>query len=171
MQQRTCIVSVFTLSMAMAFGVSTMAADLPKEGNFNVDFISFGTFKATAIGKERVLSTYELNGLWLGKGFGDHLTWHDFGLFDIANGMEQFQGYSVGIDPNGDQIVIDVASDGKFPADAKSYSGKFTFTTGTGKYAGISGGATFTCHSPDFRTAAEGTFAQYCNHSGSYKLP
>jgi hypothetical protein len=87
MQPRTCLLSAFTLSTAMAFGVATMAADLPKA------------------------------------------------------------------------------------ADAKSYSGKFTFTTGTGKYAGISGGGTFTCHSPDFRTAAEGTYAQYCTDSGSYKLP
>jgi hypothetical protein len=83
-----------------------------------------------------------------------------FGLSDIANGMNQFRGYSVGIDPSGDQIVGDYASDGKIPADAKSYSGKFTVTTGTGKYAGISGGGTFTCHSPDFGTAAEGTYAQ-----------
>jgi hypothetical protein len=171
MQPRTCLLSAFTLSTAMAFGVATMAADLPKEGNFNVDFIASGTFKATAIGKERALSTYEMNGLWLGKGFGDHLTWHDFGLSDTTNGMQQFRGYSAGTDPNGDQIVADYASDGKFPADAKSYSGKFTFTTGTGKYAGISGGGTFTCHSPDFRTAAEGTYAQYCTDSGSYKLP
>ena len=56
MKQRTCILSVFTLSMAMAFGVATMAADLPKEGTFNVDYIILGTFKATAIGKERVLT-------------------------------------------------------------------------------------------------------------------
>jgi hypothetical protein len=171
MQPRTCLLSAFTLSTAMAFGVATMAADLPKEGTFNVDYISFGTFKATAIGKERFLNTFDENGLWLGKGFGDHVTFHVFGLGDIANGMEQFRGYSVGTDPSGDQIVVDFASDGKFPADSKSYNGKFTFTTGTGKYVGISGGATFTCHSPEFRTAAEGTFAQYCTMSGNYKLP
>lgn len=90
---------------------------------------------------------------------------------DIANGMEQFTGYGVGTDPNGDQLVIDFASDGKFPTEAKSFSGKFTITTGTGKYIGISGSGTFTCHSPDFRTAAEGTFARSCTNSGSYKLP
>src|ERR1700722_6023156 len=129
MQQRTCILSAFTLSMAMAFGVAAMAADLPKEGTFNVDYTSFGTFKATAIGKERALSTWDQNGLWLGKGFGDHVTWHCFGLSDITNGMEQFNGYCVGTDPNGDQLVLDAASDGKHPTDAKSYSGKFTFTT------------------------------------------
>ncbi len=86
--------------------------------------------------KERVLNTFDENGLWPGKGFGDHVTFHVFGFGDIANGMEQFRGYSVGTDPNGDQIVVDFASDGKFPADAKSYKGKFTFTTVPGSMSG-----------------------------------
>jgi hypothetical protein len=171
MQQRTFLLSAFTLSASMAFGFAAAAADLPKEGTFNVDYTAFGTVKGTAIGKERIMFTSDENGLYLGKGFGDHVTLHNFGLGDIANGMEQFRGYGVGTDPNGDQIVFDYVSDGKFPADAKSYSGNITFTTGTGKYAGISGGGPFTCHSPEFRTAAEGTYAQSCTQSGSYKLP
>jgi hypothetical protein len=172
MQSRTCILSAFTLSIAMVSGAVAMAADLPKEGTFNQDYTAFGTFKAYAIGKERVLATFDENGLALSKGFGDHMTYHCFGLADIVSGMRnQYHGHCVGTDPNGDQIVVDFASDGKFPADAKSYSGKFTFTTGTGKYTGISGGASVTCYGPQFRTAAEGTSAQYCTHSGSYKLP
>ena len=117
MQQRACLLSAFTLSTAMAFGVTAMAADLPKEGTFNVDYTAFGTFKAYAIGKERVLFNTDENGLYLGKGFGDHVTWHAFGMGDIANGMQQFHGYSVGTDPSGDQIVAEYASDGKFPFD------------------------------------------------------
>ena len=35
MQQRTSILSVFTLSTAMAFGAAALAADLPKEGKYN----------------------------------------------------------------------------------------------------------------------------------------
>jgi hypothetical protein len=163
--------SAFTLSMAMASGAAAMAADLPKEGTFNQDYTAFGTFKAYAIGKERVLATFDENGLTLSEGFGDHMTYLCFGLADILSGMNQYQGHCVGTDPNGDQIAVDFASDGKFPADAKSYSGKFTFTTGTGKYTGISGGASVTCYGNQFRTAAEGTSAQYCTHSGSYKLP
>ena len=85
--------------------------------------------------------------------------------------MEQDRGYCAATDPTGDQLVADVASDEKYPADAKSFGGKLTFTTGTGKYAGISGGGTFTCHGREFRTAAEGTYANYCTNSGSYKIP
>jgi hypothetical protein len=99
------------------------------------------------------------------------MTWHCFGLIDILSGMEQFHGYCVGFDPDGDQLVWDIASGGKFPADAKQIKGNVTITTGTGKYAGISGGGTFTCHGPEFRTAAEGTYASYCLQEGRYKLP
>jgi hypothetical protein len=169
MLQRTCILSVFTLSMAMASGAVAIAADLPKEGTFSVDYTGFGTSKLTAIGKERALITFDENALWLGKGFGDHMTSHSFGMEDITNGMAQIRGYAVGTDPTGDQFVVD--ADGKWPADAKILNFKFTFTTGTGKFAGISGSGTGTCNGPEFRTAAEGTYAQHCALSGSYKLP
>jgi hypothetical protein len=171
MQSRTCILSAFTLSTAMAFGAAAMAADMPKEGTYNDDYAAYGTAKATAIGKERVLVVWDENGLWLSKGLGNHMTWHCFGLGDITSGMEQDRGYCAATDPTGDQLVGDVASDEKYPAGAKSFSGKLTFTTGTGKYAGISGGGTFTCHGREFRTAAEGTYVNYCTNQGSYKIP
>jgi hypothetical protein len=171
MQPRTRMLSALTLGTGMAFGAAGMAADMPKEGTYDDEYAAYGTSKATAIGKERVLVSFDHNGLWLSKGFGNHMTWHCFGLADITNGMEQFHGYCVGTDPNGDQLVGDISSVGKFPADAKSADGKLTFTTGTGRYAGISGGGTFTCHGSEFRTAVEGTSAEYCTNSGSYKIP
>jgi hypothetical protein len=84
--------------------------------------------------------------------------------------MAQWQGYCMVTDPTGDQVVANVASDGKYAADAKSYNGTGTFTTGTGKYAGISGGWTFVGHAPEFRTAAQGTHVQYGSLQGSYKI-
>src|SRR5271165_1744962 len=112
MQPRTCILSAFTLSTAMAVGAAAMAADLPKEGTFNVTFSGSGTAKATAIGKERLLIAWDLNGLTVGTGLFDHMTWHCFGLNDTANGMRQYNGYCIMTDPAGDQIVGDIASDG-----------------------------------------------------------
>jgi hypothetical protein len=170
MQPRTFILTV-TLGTAMAFGTTTLADELPKEGTYNTDYYAYGTFKAVTIGKDRVLATFDENGLWPNKGFGDHVTWHCFGLADITSGMEQVRGYCVGTDPDGDQLVGDVASDGKFPANAKSFVVKVTYTTGTGKYTGITGGHISTCHGHDFRTAAEGSYALYNTNSGSYKLP
>jgi len=74
-------------------------------------------------------------------------------------------------DPAGDQIVGNIATDGKFAADAKTFSVSGTITTGTGRYTGISGGWNFVQHGPDFRTAAEGTYTTYGPLEGSYKLP
>jgi hypothetical protein len=56
-------------------------------------------------------------------------------------------------------------------ADAKTYDATTTFTTGTGKYTGITGGATIVVHGPEFRTATEGTSVQYGEIQAKYKLP
>jgi hypothetical protein len=109
--------------------------------------------------------------LTVGNGFLDHATWHCFGLYDVASGMAQRQGYCVATDPAGDQVVSNVASNGKYAADAKSFNGTGTFTTGTGKYAGVSGGWTMVGHVPEFRTAVpESTYVQYGPLQGSYKI-
>jgi hypothetical protein len=155
----------------MFLGSAAMAADLPKEGTLGWTYSSAGTAKATPVGKERVLSAWDENGLSVGNGLFDHVTWHCWGIEDIAKGMSQFQGYCVGTDPAGDQIVGEVASDGKFPADTKSVKVVGKLTTGTGKYVGISGDFTFVGHGPEFKTAGEGTYAQYGTGQGSYKLP
>jgi hypothetical protein len=169
MQPRTSMLRAAALSAAMFLGSAAMAADLPKEGTFTYTYSSAGTFKATPVGKERLLLAWDENGLSVGSGLVDHMTWHCWGLVDTAKGMTQVRGYCVGTDPAGDQIVGDVASDR--PADAKSHKTAGKLTTGTGKYAGISGDLTFVCHGPEFRTAVEGTYVEYCPAQGSYKLP
>jgi hypothetical protein len=155
----------------MAVGAKAMAADLPKEGKSSVTLAGAGTAKATAIGKERVLIAWDENDLTVGTGIFDHTTWHCFGLYDVMNATVQVQGYCVVTDTVGDQIVGNIATDGKPAADAKSFSVTATITTGTGKYAGISGGWTIVVHGPEFRTATEGTYVTYGPLQGSYKLP
>ena len=156
---------------ALTLGIAAPALAQMKEGTFSGTYSSYGTYKGIPIGKERFLSAYEDNGLSLTNGFEDHMTWHCFGLYDVMNAMAQWQGYCVGTDPAGDQVVSNVASDGKYAADAKSYNATGTFTTGTGKYAGISGSWTFVGHAPEFRTAApESTFVQNGPMQGSYKI-
>jgi hypothetical protein len=169
MQPRTRLLSAFTLSTAIAFGVVAMAADLPKEGTFSGTLSNFGTVKATPVGKERLLVMFDENGSVVSSGLLDHTTVHCWGLGDYTNGVGQAHGYCVSMDPAGDQIVINITGDGRL--DAKSFNGTATFTTGTGKYAGISGGYTIILHGPEFRTAAEGTYVQYGKMEGSYTLP
>jgi hypothetical protein len=169
MQPRTSTLSAFTLSTAMFFGVAAMAADLPKEGTYSGTYSSYGTIKATAVGKERVVMTFDEHGLSLGKGIIDRIIWHCFGLIDVVSGIGQNQGHCVGTDPDGDQIVVDYASD-KFAPDAKTTPVTVKLTTGTGKYAGISGGHTFIAHNDVFQSA-DGTSVFYGPLEGSYKLP
>jgi hypothetical protein len=173
MQQATCILTGFTLVTAMTFGITAMAADPPKEGTFSGTYAGAGTFlKTYPVGKERSVSLWEDNSFTVGKGFLDHMTWHCVGTRSIMTGVGQFSGYCVVTDPTGDQIAADIASDGIFPADAKTTPAKGTFTTGTGKYAGISSSLTNVLHPPaEFRTAAEGIFANYDDFQATYKLP
>jgi hypothetical protein len=171
MQSHGSILSAFTLSAAMAFGAAAMAGDLPKEGTSSGTYSSFGTAKATAIGKERLLVAFDENGLTLTNGFVDHMTWHCWGTGDFTNGMGQGQGYCVGTDPTGDQLVGNFGPDEKHTPDQKSWNGSATYTTGTGKYAGISGGWTYVIHVNEFRPATEGTFLNYVTFQAHYKLP
>jgi len=63
MQKRTCSLFAVTLS-TLFFGISAIAADLPKEGTFSGTYAAFtNTVKATPIGKERLLLTFDQNGL------------------------------------------------------------------------------------------------------------
>jgi hypothetical protein len=156
---------------ALALGIAAPALAQTKEGTFSGTYSGAGTYKATAIGKEGFLNAWDISGFTVSNGFLDHATWHCFGLYDIVNNMAQWQGYCVATDPAGDQIASTVASDGKYAADAKTYNGTGTFTMGTGKYAGISGGWKSVNHAPEFRTGApESTYVQYASIQGSYKI-
>ncbi len=173
MQSRTRLRSAlpFALGVALASSTAAIAEDLPKEGTYNVTFSAFGTFKATAVGKEVILFSFDESGPIVGNGLLDHMTWHSWGLFNITNGIALTPiAYWVLTDPNGDQLAATFSGD-KWPKDAKSFTGSATWITGTGKYAGISGNVKVECHGPEFRTAAEGTYVQYCGVQGSYKLP
>ncbi len=153
----------------MAFGAAAMAADLPKEGTFSGTGAAAGTYKAYPVGKDRYVGTAEENGLLVGNGFLDHMTGHCFGTFSGASGIEQYQGYCVFTDPDGDQIVADGAV--KHASNAKSFDASSTFTSGTGKYTGITGGTTEVLHGPEFKTPADGAYVQYGEIQGRYKLP
>jgi hypothetical protein len=111
--------SAFVFGAAIFFGTAAMAADLPKKGSYSTIYASFGTAKATRIGKDRMLIVFDENGLKVGQGVMDHTTWHCFGLSDIASGMVRHHGYCVATNPDGDQMVGDFASDDKYRADAK----------------------------------------------------
>ena len=79
-------------------------------------------------------------------------------------------------------VATDLANDqliGAFvasplPMSEKDRPGKFEFTGGTGKYAGITGAFSYVVHPQEFPFPALAAANHYVNHNtyeGSYKLP
>ena len=155
---------------ALALGIATPTLAQMKEGTYSGTYSSYGTSKATVIGKERLLLNFDENGLTITNGFLDHMTWHCYGLADFMNGTGQAHGTCVGTDPAGDQLVLDFGPDEKHAPDQKTWNGPARFTSGTGKFAGVSGVHTYVIHN-EFRPGAEGTYVNYVTFEGRYKLP
>jgi len=164
------VVSVVLGLCVTAGAIAAMAADLPKEGTSTGTYTGSGTFKATAIGKDRILTSFDGDGVSLMTGFADHMTWHCWGFGEYTNGVGGDQGYCVGTDSSGDQVV-DMFVDDKHALDAKSFSGTDKWSGGTGKYIGISGGGRGTCSSADLKAPTPGTFFLHCpTVEWTYKL-
>src|SRR5690242_14819918 len=112
MQARTTLLSAAALGFALLVG-STRAADLPKEGTFTATYSATGTHKQIPLGEERWVASYEEDGLIVGSGPFDHMTFHCSGVIDGVKTIIAFHGICVGTDPAGDQIALDSVSDGK----------------------------------------------------------
>src|ERR1700733_12577862 len=169
MQQRTCPLSAFTLSTCMAFGAVAVAGDLPKEGTYKATYSSSSPIKLIQVGKERVFLVFSDEiGQTVSDGFLDHATWRCWGMGDHTNGLGQDHGSCVATDPSGDQVVDDWKTE-DYTLGQKMVKLTDKFTTGTGKYAGITGGGTATVDT-GFRPP-EGTFVICAEMQGIYKLP
>lgn len=136
MQPRTCLLSAFTLSSAMFFGVAAMAADLPKEGTDTFTNTWISTAPDPIKLGDRTLGTYELHGIHRNDNANAMMTnmgMRCLGMYEIAGSAPQQQhGACIWTDKDGDQIMV--TFDGKTPT-----SGTETLVGGTGKFAGISG--------------------------------
>jgi hypothetical protein len=153
----------------LVLGVAPHASAQMKQGAYKGTYASYGTYTAVPIGQVRLQVSWDETAQQLTDGFADHTTWHCWGTGDYTNGMGQDLGHCVGTDPAGDQLVNSTI-DETHALDAKTFSGTNTWTGRTGKFAGASGGGTFLCHSGE-KTAAEGTYVNYCTFEGSYMLP
>jgi hypothetical protein len=141
-----------------------------KEGTTNGHYYAYGTVKINAVGKERVLISFDDNGLTLGQGLMDHMTLHCWGIGDFTNGMGLSHGLCTGMDPGGDQITMEFSENEKHTLDAKIWGGTFSYTGGTGKFAGITGKGTYVLHNNDFKPQNEGTYVVYNDYQASYKI-
>jgi hypothetical protein len=143
------------------------AADLQKEESFDSAAYSFGTYRLSSV----VFVSYDEDGLSLGSGPFDHMTSHCWGTTEFSNGIGQGQGYCVGVNPDGDQMSITIGPDETHTPSQRSWSSPMILTAGTGKAAGITGSGTYVNHPNEFRTETLGTFVNYVEVKGTYKLP
>jgi hypothetical protein len=160
----------FGLAAALVLSVVRPVSAQMLEGTLSGTFAAFGSVDAKATGKERTVLAIDENGLSVTNGVLDHMTWHCSGLADFTNGIAQTQGFCAGRDPVGDQVVFNWESE-KYAPEQKVVRGTFTWTGGTGKYAGIRGNGTYVDYSGEFRPLTEGAIASYLTFEGSYITP
>ena len=158
------------LAAALVLLVVRPASAQMQEGTLSGTFAAFGTVNAKATGKERTVLAIDENGLSVTNGVLNHVTWHCSGLADYTNGLGQSQGFCVGNDPSGDQVVFNWESEKHAPGQ-KVVRGTFSWTGGTGKYAGIRGAGTYVDYSGEFQPLAEGTIVSYLTFEGNYRTP
>jgi hypothetical protein len=171
MKSRNYILSAAALVLTAAF--ATGAPAQAKEGTASFTFAGIGTFKATEIGKDRLILAEEEKGLDEGSSnpMFDHMTWLCYGIGDFTKGAGQTKGYCVQTDPAGDQFVKSFVSEKFSLGQKESIKGSETLTGGTGKFAGIAGSGTFVFDGNSFKPTDKGTFLSHGTHNLSYKLP
>jgi hypothetical protein len=125
----------FGLATGLILGLPQPASAQMQEGMLSGTFAAFGTVKATAAGKERLVLAIDENGLSVTNGVLNYVTWHCSGLADFTSGVGQAQGFCAGRDPVGDQVVFNWESEKHAPGQ-KIVRGTFSWTGGTGNTLG-----------------------------------
>jgi hypothetical protein len=161
-------VAIGSLFTSLALGTAAIAADLPKEGAVKGTFSSYGTAKTTKVG-DLTLTIFDETGPQLTDGFADHVALHCWGIGETANGTAANQGYCVGTDPSGDTLASKFS--GEKSSQDKAMTGTSTLTSGTGKFAGVTGTSQYVVHAPEFHAPTAGTYVNHVTFEGNYKLP
>ncbi len=164
----------FAFLVALLLGSVSPAWPQAKQGTYSGSYSAFGTYKATPIGKERLLVTWDENSMTLTNGLLDHMTWHCWATQDFVSGSGHAEGRRLGIDVAGDEIVanLGIVQHTPRPEDAPRIADtRCRHTFGTGKYAGISGSGALEFAADEFRTVTDGTYAVHASLEGNYKLP
>ena len=159
------------LSILVVLGSLGFAqAQIPKEGASSYIIGYSGTYKAVAMGQERIQMTYEVLGVIVSDSSEcilQNASLRCVGSFHATKGAyEDDRGFCVCTRPDGDQLFTSYEASGRLGAVGK---GTVTYVGGTGKFAGIQGSGEFT--RINVRPAAEGTLQGYNRVKEHYKLP
>ncbi len=166
MTRITTIAVLLTVLSPAAPGAQTLS----KEGTGSATSYYTGTFKLLEAGKEHAAFNYEVLGIVLNddaQGFLHNATVRCMGALRAVKGeYNDDAGLCVIADKDGDQVFSQYAATGRLGVAGKVV---FTYTGGTGKYAGITGTGEQT-RTP-LRAAAPGTIFSVSKGTYKYKLP
>ena len=156
--------AVPAITAGLLFAYAAKAEDLPKSGTVQVQSGWYGSGDIIDVGPDHSYWNADFWGVSFneeGGGFLHNVAWFCPATIDIIDGNMSAKGLCAYTDQDGDKFFGEW--DGTAPAGGE-FSGMVTYTSGTGKYEGITGGN-------DFRCNGVGSHGQIqCRQTANYKL-
>lgn len=166
--KKIIIAVVGTVFFSVVFGLVT-EAQMTKEGTFAGTNSYAGTWKLTALDKDRLVISYENTGTQVedsGQGPLHGMSTHNTGIQYIEKGVGKTRGYMTWVDKDGDKILWKLTEDATQLLGPSTGTGKVM--GGTGKFTGMEGSMEYTRRS--MRPVADGTTQAIAKHKGSWKM-
>jgi hypothetical protein len=168
--KKIVIVVIVVAFVVLAFG-QVANAQMAKEGTFAGTNSYAGTYKVTALDKDRLVISYENTGTQVedsGQGPLHGMSTHNTGIqyIDIKKGVGKTMGYMTWMDKDGDKILWELTEDATQVGGPSSGTGKVI--GGAGKFMGMEGSMEYTRR--NMRPVADGTTQSIAKHKGSWKM-
>jgi hypothetical protein len=166
--KKIIIAVVGTFFLSVAFGL-VADAQMPNEGTFAGTNSYAGTYKVTALDKDRLVMSYENTGTQVedsGQGPLHGMSTHNTGIIYFQKGVGKLRAYMTWMDKDGDKILWELTEDATQLVGPSTGTGKIM--GGTGKFMGMEGSMEYTRRS--MRPVADGTTQAIAKHKGSWKM-
>ena len=157
-------VALATGFAACIFGLQVRAADMPKEGTYDIMTCYSGTVNAISFSKTHGANTSEFTGTIQSSppgGIFDKVAFRCIALSYSADGKTTGTTVCEGVDKDGDKYMTHIVADGTNTTR--------TVVAGTGKYDGIVASGTVESMGP-FGALEPGTIQNCSRQKGTYKL-
>lgn len=151
------------LAALLTAPLGATAADLPRSGSDTYTTAFVSNVLSVLKGVDRSSALYESHGISRNESGGEffaNLSTVCHGVSETVGGITTGRGTCIDADKDGDQVISTY--------EGKGGSGIHTFVGGTGKYAGITGTASFT--SQPMRSV-DGKPMNLVTHKATWKLP
>lgn len=158
------------ISMMVILPVSTINAQMAKEGKIDGKNTYSGTYKVYPLDKDRFVMTYENTGVRVensGEGLFHNLATHNVGVQFFERGVGKLKGYMTSVDKDGDKVLMEITEENSQPYPKES-NGIAIIIGGTGKYSNIQGKLEYTRR--NLRSIMDGTMQAVSTSRGEWKI-